>query len=125
MRQVVHCAEKDPLHCHCLENLCPTAALHTVSPWRQHARAAVPPSLRPWDAAHCQRWTCKPRKRVPPHVREHLMGAQDGHILPHIPHEESDMAAYIIGLRWSEPRGTAWLEPTFRTEALILVHFYR
>src|SRR4029077_12518906 len=85
----------------------PTAALHTVSPWSQHALAAVPPSLRPLDAAHCQRWTCKSRKRVPPQVREHLMGAQDGHILPHIPQEESDMAAYIIGLRRSEPRGTA------------------
>jgi uncharacterized protein (DUF1330 family) len=51
------------------------------------------------------------------------MGAQDGHILPHIPQEESDMAAYIIGLRRSEPRGTAWLEAYLsKTAALIAKH---
>jgi hypothetical protein len=32
------------------------------------------------------------------------MVAKDEQILPHIPQEESDMAAYIIGLRRSEPR---------------------
>jgi len=51
------------------------------------------------------------------------MGAQDGHILPHIPQEESDMAAYIIGLRRSEPRGTAWLEEYLpKTATLIAKH---
>jgi len=51
------------------------------------------------------------------------MGAQDGHILPHIPQEESDMAAYIIGLRRSEPRGMAWLEAYLsKTAALIAKH---
>src|SRR4029450_1741230 len=51
------------------------------------------------------------------------IGAQDGHILPHIPQEESDMAAYIIGLRRSEPRETAWLEAYLpKTAALIAKH---
>ena len=56
-------------------------------------------------------------------MREHLMGAQEGHILPHIQQEESDMAAYIIGLRRSAPRGTAWLEAYLpQTAALIAKH---
>jgi uncharacterized protein (DUF1330 family) len=51
------------------------------------------------------------------------MGAQDGHIVPHLPQEESDMAAYIIGLRRSEPRGTAWVEEYLpQTAALIAKH---
>jgi uncharacterized protein (DUF1330 family) len=51
------------------------------------------------------------------------MGAQEGHILPHIQQEESDMAAYIIGLRRSAPRGTAWLEAYLpQTAALIAKH---
>jgi uncharacterized protein (DUF1330 family) len=51
------------------------------------------------------------------------MGAQDGYILPYIPQEESDMAAYIIGLRRSEPRGTAWLEAYLsKTPALRAKH---
>src|SRR4029450_7265023 len=52
-----------------------------------------------------------------------MMGAQEGHILPHLQQEESDMAAYIIGLRRSEPRGTAWLEDYLpKTAALIAKH---
>jgi uncharacterized protein (DUF1330 family) len=51
------------------------------------------------------------------------MGAQEGQILPHLQQEESDMAAYIIGLRRSEPRGTAWLEEYLpKTAALIAKH---
>jgi hypothetical protein len=61
-------SKRDSTHCHGLENLCPTAAFHTVSQWSQHALAAAPPSLRLLDAAHCQRSTCKSRKRVPPQV---------------------------------------------------------
>ena len=58
-----------------------------------------------------------------PQLREHMMVAQDGQILPHIQQEESDMAAYIIGLRRSEPRGTAWLEEYLpKTAALIAKH---
>jgi hypothetical protein len=52
-----------------------------------------------------------------------MMVAKDGQILPHIQQEESDMAAYIIGLRRSEPRGTAWLEEYLpKTAALIAKH---
>src|SRR5215472_7833929 len=51
------------------------------------------------------------------------MVAQDGQSLPHIPQEESDMAAYIIGLRRSELRETAWLEAYLpKTAALIAKH---
>jgi uncharacterized protein (DUF1330 family) len=51
------------------------------------------------------------------------MLAKDGQILPHIQQEESDMAAYIIGLRRSEPRGTAWLEAYLpKTATLIAKH---
>jgi uncharacterized protein (DUF1330 family) len=51
------------------------------------------------------------------------MVAKDGQILPQIQQEESDMAAYIIGLRRSEPRGTAWLEEYLpKTAALIAKH---
>jgi len=51
------------------------------------------------------------------------MVAQEGHSLPHIPQKESTMAAYIIGLRRSEPRGTAWLEEYLpKTAALIAKH---
>ena len=49
-----------------------------------------------------------------------MMGAQEGHILPPLQQEESDMAAYIIGLRRSEPRGTAWLE-AYRPKAAALI----
>ena len=43
--------------------------------------------------------------------------------MPHIPQEESDMAAYIIGLRRSEPRGMAWVEAYLpKTAALIAKH---
>jgi uncharacterized protein (DUF1330 family) len=52
-----------------------------------------------------------------------MMVAQDGQILPSIQQEESDMAAYIIGLRRSEPRGTAWVEEYLpKTAALIAKH---
>jgi uncharacterized protein (DUF1330 family) len=52
-----------------------------------------------------------------------MMGAQEGQILPLPQQEESDMAAYIIGLRRSEPRGTAWLEDYLpKTAALIAKH---
>jgi uncharacterized protein (DUF1330 family) len=52
-----------------------------------------------------------------------MMGAKDGQILPHIQQEESDMAAYILGLRRSEPRGTAWGEEYLpKTAALIAKH---
>src|SRR5215471_11623731 len=51
------------------------------------------------------------------------MVAQDGQSLPHRPQEERDMAAYIIGLRRSEPRGTAWREAYLpKTAALIAKH---
>jgi len=51
------------------------------------------------------------------------MGAQEGQILPHLQQEESDMAAYIIGLRRSEPRGTAWLKEYLpKTATLIAKH---
>src|SRR5499433_4417888 len=51
------------------------------------------------------------------------MVAQEGQSLPHIPQKESTMAAYIIGLRRSEPRGTAWLEEYLpKTAALIAKH---
>ena len=51
------------------------------------------------------------------------MGKQEGHILPLLQQEESDMAAYIIGLRRSEPRGTAWREAYLpKTAALIAKH---
>ena len=51
------------------------------------------------------------------------MLAKDGQILPHIQQKESDMAAYIIGLRRSEPRGTAWREEYLpKTAALIAKH---
>jgi uncharacterized protein (DUF1330 family) len=43
--------------------------------------------------------------------------------LPPIQQEESNMAAYIIGLRRSESRGTAWLEDYLpKTAALIAKH---
>ena len=43
--------------------------------------------------------------------------------MPHISQEESDMAAYIIGLRRSEPRGMAWVEEYLpKTAALIAKH---
>jgi hypothetical protein len=52
-----------------------------------------------------------------------MIGVQDGQILPHIQQEENDTAAYIIGLRRSEPRGTAWLEEYLpKTAALIAKH---
>jgi uncharacterized protein (DUF1330 family) len=52
-----------------------------------------------------------------------MMGAQEGQILPPIQQEESDMAAYIIGLRRSELRGTAWREEYLpKTAALIAKH---
>jgi uncharacterized protein (DUF1330 family) len=55
--------------------------------------------------------------------REHMMLAKNGQILPHIQQEESDMAAYIIGLRRSEPRGTAWREEYLpKTAALMAKH---
>jgi uncharacterized protein (DUF1330 family) len=58
-----------------------------------------------------------------PQLREHMMLAKDGQILPHIQQEESDMAAYIIGLRRSEPRGTAWREEYLpKTAALMAKH---
>ena len=51
------------------------------------------------------------------------MGKQEGHILPFLQQEESDMAAYIIGLRRSEPRGTAWVEEYLpKTATLIAKH---
>src|SRR5262249_37406056 len=51
------------------------------------------------------------------------MVAQEGQNLPHIPQKESNMAAYIIGLRRSEPRGMAWLEAYLpKTAALIAKH---
>jgi len=51
------------------------------------------------------------------------MVAQDGQILPSIQQEESDMAAYIIGLRRSEPRGTAWVKEYLpKTATLIAKH---
>ena len=51
------------------------------------------------------------------------MIAQEGHSLPHRPQEESAMAAYIIGLRRSEPRGMAWVEDYLpQTAALIAKH---
>jgi uncharacterized protein (DUF1330 family) len=52
-----------------------------------------------------------------------MMLAKDGQILPHLQQEESDMAAYIIGLRRSEPRGTAWREEYLpKTAALMAKH---
>src|SRR5262245_15835054 len=40
-----------------------------------------------------------------------------------LPQEETDMAAYIIGLRRSEPRETAWLEEYLpKTATLIAKH---
>src|SRR5262245_11636258 len=52
-----------------------------------------------------------------------MMGAKEEQILPHIPQEESAMAAYIIGLRRAEPRETAWLaEYLPKTAALIAKH---
>src|SRR5262245_66287528 len=51
------------------------------------------------------------------------MVAQEGHSLPHRLQEESNMAAYIIGLRRSESRGTAWREAYLpKTAALIAKH---
>src|SRR5215510_7041453 len=51
------------------------------------------------------------------------MVAKDEQILPHLQREESDMAAYIIGLRRSEPREMAWLEEYLpKTATLIAKH---
>jgi uncharacterized protein (DUF1330 family) len=49
-----------------------------------------------------------------------MMVVKDEHILPHLQQEVSDMAAYIIGLRRSEPRGTAW-EEAYRPKAAALI----
>ena len=49
-----------------------------------------------------------------------MMIAKEGQILPHIQQEESDMATYIIGLRRSEPRGTAWLEAYLPKRATLI-----
>jgi len=46
-----------------------------------------------------------------------------GRILARVQSEARDMAAYIIGLRRSEPRGTAWREEYHpKTAALITKH---
>src|SRR5215813_4694368 len=72
-------------------------------------------ATRSHDPVSIDRW----RDR---HTRNRMV-VQEGQSLPHRPQEERDMAAYIIGLRRSEPRGTAWREAYLpKTAALIAKH---
>src|SRR5215470_1904461 len=100
--------------------------------WTRRSSASIRCATENWPALRCSTstlwrsltsWFGRVNQTPWPLIADVRCSRRDGHRQARVQEEARDMAAYIIGLRRSAPRDTAWLKEYLpKTAALIAKH---